>query len=481
MSDSINAPKDSEEKTNKESKISSDENKEYRAQKENNKLEDDELEKLNSKYPFGDFGDMKEKRGNRGKRSKDILVIETRDDSIEKKIKVIDVKRREEKRERARRGKEEISPPLDSSSSLDEPIYACVNKTKTGFNLTQTNLEKAKETNITVQANVNDQDDIYENEATFDEPPDVQEDIYTEVYNPLPVTKPVNQIQSKSKHECIGQPVPPSIVNPNKTSETPVLQSSSNPEGSLNISSSQDVKINLTENLVSSIIVSEKSDLDSNLFKNVEENSLKDTKINKSEDLSERKLETENRRDKTIDLGNIKLSSDTNSVIDSPRLGSVNPDTGETKPDSDTKHDALDSGNTKLKSSCAETDLPTTKHEESDQKSNGADIPKKEENVQLDQKSVPALTESSSESPQGVSKTPIDKENTKSKAKVDTISIEKEGPTIHENSEEVIKNKSIVNNNNKQIGLVENKNISSEKDLPYPQPYEVDDVLSTFM
>ncbi len=310
MSDSINAPNDSEEKTNKESKISSDENKESRAQKENNKLEDDELEKLNSKYPFGDFGDMKEKRGNRGKRSKDILVIETRDDSIEKKIKVIDVKRREEKRERARRGKEEISPPLDSSSSLDEPIYACVNKTKTGFNLTQTNLEKAKETHITVQANVNDQDDIYENEATFDEPPDVQEDIYTEVYNPLPVTKPVNQIQSKSKHECIGQPVPPSIVNPNKTSETPVLQSSSNPEGSLNISSSQDVKINLTENLVSSIIVSEKSDLDSNLFKNVEENSLKYTKINKSEDLSERKLETENRRDKTIDLGNIKLSSD---------------------------------------------------------------------------------------------------------------------------------------------------------------------------
>ena len=451
-------------------------------QKENNKLEDDEIEKLNSKYPFGDFGDVKEKKGTRGRRSKDILVIETRDDSAEKKIKVIDVKRREEKRERARRGKEEISPPLDSSSSLDEPIYACVNKTKTSFNLTQTNLEKAKETNITEHANVIDQDDIYENEATFDEPPDVQEDIYTEVYNPLPVIKPVNQTQSTSKHECIGQLVQPSFVNPNKTSETPVLQSSSIPGGSLNISSSQDVKINLTENLVTSIIVTKKSDLDSNLSKNVGENTLKETKINKSEDLSEHKLEAENRRDKTTDLGNIKLSSDTNSGNDSPGFGSVNPDSDETKPDSDTEHDVLDSGNTKLNSSSADTDFPTTIQEDKcDQKSNEPDIPKDGENVQINQESVPAITESSSDSPQVVTKTPIDEKNIKSKVKVDTITIEKEAPTVLENSEEITKNKRIVNNNNNQIDSVDVKNVSAEKDLPYPQPYEVDDVLSTFM
>ena len=97
-------------------------------------------EEIRKRYPFADFSDNG--KGTKGRRrSKDIVIIEKRDDSIEKKIKVIDVKRREEKREKEniskRKASEDNGEPIAAPC---EPIYASINKNKT--------LEKGKTKNF---------------------------------------------------------------------------------------------------------------------------------------------------------------------------------------------------------------------------------------------------------------------------------------------------------------------------------------------
>ena len=130
---------------------------------------------LNVKYPFGDFTEKDTKNTKGRRRSKEIVIIE-KEDSVERKIKVFDVKRREEKRE-----KEDISkkkkPECIKTEAADigsEPIYASINKQKP-----TEHKDMSPETS----------DEVYDNELgdlqspPLDEPSE-PDDIYAEIYIP---------------------------------------------------------------------------------------------------------------------------------------------------------------------------------------------------------------------------------------------------------------------------------------------------------
>ena len=477
------------------------------SQNEEFKVDEEEIEKFNSKYPFGDFEETREKKGTRRRRSKDILVIEPRDNSVEKKIKVIDVKRREERREKERKEKEQNTPPLDSSSSLEEPIYACVNKAKTSlcqsFNLSKRNLEAAKETNITELTDT--KEDIYENYATFEDPPDSQEDIYTDVYNSIqhsaqPGSLTKSQSFSRSLRNLSTNQT--SILNPIVDCNKPV--SNDLAQGS-----------KLNEKSVETSILPKNAGLDVCLGDHVQprHSELSDSKpeasgISKVQPVNIKSLDA-NTNPETVNIKSLDANTNPESFYSKSLDANTNPESVYSKSlDTNTNPESVNSksldANTnpesvnikskycnnkiecidnKQKLSNNNVDLADSKLElgyinfESVNTKLGAatDISQDEgttkvKDISTEEGTTKVKAEATEEGTTRAEDTSTDKETTKVKEIANNKDI----------SEKITNNKNRKNNNNNldSVGLKENVD---EKAHPYPQPYEVDDVISTFM